>query len=973
MYGIVFLAVKDWIPLQSTKPEWGLVASRASVPDDYVAKQLYEEVAFFRLIKACTEVLGMKAEDVFEGVGLRCSLLLMKEGNDHLLRVHRGSDVEVFLSYFKPLCGHLIGTTPNIELVSQKSNSSRVHFTPGRWPPGSSHFFIGVLKGLAGELCRGKDFVTRSYPNKDDREDHTFSWSPPSTDSCPQDAGPKEGMSVRYFSRLHPFHIMFDRDCSIIQTGPSLQKLIKAETGSHMSKYFTVRVPADTSFSSFRSILYQRQASLFTVSFKRTPDLSVDLLGQMIYLTSRSIMCFVCTPVIGSADEFKALEIQKSDFSLLEAAHLPFSFPGEHSTSSEGEVAAVPEETAEASVPADSADRAGGDAKEKEAHMSLSGDAVNARGEKKGLFKSIFQGSRQERDKLQREDREKLLKEVRDAGQQLQQQPQPQQSAQQQPMPQQQQPVTAAEVQEKRPVKSKEQALRDEELSADSKRRLTKTGSLPDVKISYQDTSGESGATPEVSGGEEGKKENAVPPQSPQRKSKRGFYFLSSSVAGTSSPLSSARDASPSPPPAPVACDDTGVSLRGEKPRQTDPKENSKKRANSGSKIQQQVKSGLPRVAAAQQPQPPQPPDNLPETLIPIPTQSHYHSYFHQNRILHSFIELLLEDSWDSKFVLTKAILQTGLQVQEESVRTHLFEAVSVFYSSMGKFPLLLAALIEDDLSATPKSDEIESQVVFREESAGVRLFVTFLNLEASYYLQHCTGPLMEAVHTLNKPLELNPLRVSEAECAANAAQLLEMCQNFVAHVCRSSDYCPPTVRRAFHVISMEVARRLPAMYLQSIANLLFLRFLSPAIVTPRHGQSRTPAEQRTLTLVAKAVYNLMNNITFGEKEPYMTPMNAFISTYNVNVVQQFMRDLVDEEKLARVIGHKARTSGRTINDMATVQLKSLTSLNNIKKALLTFLPQLWTASFTNPELQKRLQRLLSVSLCDIVTEMVPC
>lgn len=38
------------------------------------------------------------------------------QGNDHLLRVHKGSDVEVFLSYFKPLCGHLIGTTPNIEV-----------------------------------------------------------------------------------------------------------------------------------------------------------------------------------------------------------------------------------------------------------------------------------------------------------------------------------------------------------------------------------------------------------------------------------------------------------------------------------------------------------------------------------------------------------------------------------------------------------------------------------------------------------------------------------------------------------------------------------------------------------------------------------------------------------------------------------------------------------------------------------------
>ncbi len=47
---------QEWIALQSAKAEWGLVASRASVPDDYVAKQLYEEVAFFRLIKACTEV-----------------------------------------------------------------------------------------------------------------------------------------------------------------------------------------------------------------------------------------------------------------------------------------------------------------------------------------------------------------------------------------------------------------------------------------------------------------------------------------------------------------------------------------------------------------------------------------------------------------------------------------------------------------------------------------------------------------------------------------------------------------------------------------------------------------------------------------------------------------------------------------------------------------------------------------------------
>jgi hypothetical protein len=99
-----------------------------------------------------------------------------------------------------------------------------------------------------------------------------------------------------------------------------------------MSKHFTVKAPTESSFSSFRSILNQRQLTLFTITFKRGQDASVDLLGQvtsllsplrwlhtspersrsnvrhaqqMIYLTSKSILCFVCTPVIASADEYK--------------------------------------------------------------------------------------------------------------------------------------------------------------------------------------------------------------------------------------------------------------------------------------------------------------------------------------------------------------------------------------------------------------------------------------------------------------------------------------------------------------------------------------------------------------------------------------------------------------------------------------------------------------------------------------------
>jgi neurofibromin 1 len=50
---------------------------------------------------------------------------------------------------------------------------------------------------------------------------------------------------------------------------------------------------------------------------------------------------------------------------------------------------------------------------------------------------------------------------------------------------------------------------------------------------------------------------------------------------------------------------------------------------------------------------------------------------------------------------------------------------------------------------------------------------------------------------------------------------------------------------------------------------------------------------RRTLMLITKLLNNLMNNVEFGEKESYMTSLNAFISPDNLLLVQQFMLELV--------------------------------------------------------------------------------
>ncbi len=129
---------------------------------------------------------------------------------------------------------------------------------------------------------------------------------------------------------------------------------------------------------------------------------------------------------------------------------------------------------------------------------------------------------------------------------------------------------------------------------------------------------------------------------------------------------------------------------------------------------------------------------------------------------------------------------------------------------------------------------------------------------------------------------------------------------------------------------SLEVRDRWPHLQWRAIASLLFLRFLSPGIVNPAAiGQgpfcsptlvfSCAPAcacvcvcacaclgcpvsstlraevkegTPRTLLLVSKMVNNLMNEVAFGDKEPFMLPLNSFLNHQNKEAVQRFVQNL---------------------------------------------------------------------------------
>ncbi|PHH81444.1 hypothetical protein CDD82_791 [Ophiocordyceps australis] len=79
-----------------------------------------------------------------------------------------------------------------------------------------------------------------------------------------------------------------------------------------------------------------------------------------------------------------------------------------------------------------------------------------------------------------------------------------------------------------------------------------------------------------------------------------------------------------------------------------------------------------------------------------------------------------------------------------------------------------------------------------------------------------------------------------------------------------------------------------------AVSGFLFLRFLCPAILSPKlFGLLRDhprPLTQRSLTLIAKVLQKMANQSTFGKREQWMEPMNKFLAA------QRFVfRDFIDK------------------------------------------------------------------------------
>lgn len=139
-----------------------------------------------------------------------------------------------------------------------------------------------------------------------------------------------------------------------------------------------------------------------------------------------------------------------------------------------------------------------------------------------------------------------------------------------------------------------------------------------------------------------------------------------------------------------------------------------------------------------------------------------------------------------------------------------------------------------------------------------------------------------------------------QAIIAPRLKMLTDIANGFLNTVIESADETPYGIRWICKQIRSLSRRKYPDAQDHTICTLIggffFLRFINPAIVTPRSYMliDATPTDKprRTLTLIAKMLQNLANKPSYA-KEPYMANLQPFIEQ-NKERVNKFLLDLCE-------------------------------------------------------------------------------
>jgi hypothetical protein len=205
--------------------------------------------------------------------------------------------------------------------------------------------------------------------------------------------------------------------------------------------------------------------------------------------------------------------------------------------------------------------------------------------------------------------------------------------------------------------------------------------------------------------------------------------------------------------------------------------------------------------------------------------------------------------------------------------------------------------LILRDMS---KSLAGEANLLFRGNTLLTQSLELHMRRLGKEFMEETLQDKLFEINELSVDCEVDPSKISQAngELEQHWNKLLEITTDVWLCIADSANKINPELRGILKYIRAVAEDRYgdflrPVAY-TSVSGFLFLRFICPAILSPKlFGLLRDhprPRAQRTFTLIAKALQKMANLSTFGKREEWMEPMNRFLT-----MQRSRFRDYIDQ------------------------------------------------------------------------------
>ncbi|EDQ90230.1 uncharacterized protein MONBRDRAFT_16390, partial [Monosiga brevicollis MX1] len=207
---------------------------------------------------------------------------------------------------------------------------------------------------------------------------------------------------------------------------------------------------------------------------------------------------------------------------------------------------------------------------------------------------------------------------------------------------------------------------------------------------------------------------------------------------------------------------------------------------------------------------------------------------------------------------------------------------VAVFQSRRSLL-MLCGGLVRQEVTRSQNAGTL-----LRRNSLATKVVAHAFRVLDNGYLYNTLGPVLQDLIADERCYELDPNRTPQQtpeELNQSRHNVEDLCTAILTRLRDSIEDMPTSLRGILMVVRAAVASQFPEAELGAVGAIVFLRYISPAIVSPvQQGllpdSTRLPLNVlRALLFASKVLQNIANGLQFASvKEPHMQGLNPFVN-----------------------------------------------------------------------------------------------